>query len=165
MSQAQWQALGFDEHSMLADSIHQIFEQSTASDFHLSSMSQAIDAGTMLVNSIVQDDLDGNPRPLGNAYDIGCYEFELTSNQSHIQAVESGITIYPNPFIDFVLIDGDFTNFDIKVFNSMGQLVTDYSNASAPLLLDLSMLPPGLHFISVSNTNQLSMEVFKILKP
>ena len=78
--------------------------------------------------------------------------------------MESGITIYPNPFTDSVVIDGDFTNFEIKVYNSTGQLVADYSNVSAPLLLNLSMLPPGLHFILVVSENHPLLGVYKMLK-
>jgi parallel beta-helix repeat protein len=164
ISLAQWQSLGFDIHSLLADSIHELFEQTTTTDYHLAAMSQAIDAGTLLVNAIVEDDIEGHPRPQGSAYDIGCYEYELTSNQSHIEVTESGITIYPNPFVDTVEIDGIFTNYEIKIYNSTGVLVADYSNASAPLILDLSMLPPGLHFISVAHANHVRMSVYKILK-
>jgi len=164
ISLAQWQALGFDLQSMLADSLHEIFEQPSITDYHLANMSQAIDAGALLVNAIVQDDIEGGLRPLGTAYDIGCYEYDIAANQSHIFVEESGITIYPNPFIDTVMIDGDFDDFDIKIFNAIGQLISDYSNSSAPLLLDLSTMPPGLHFISVADTNNVSKRVFKILK-
>jgi|GEM_PF-3392735 len=41
-------------------------------NFHLSSLSPAIDNGT---DSGVNVDLEYNPRPVGSDYDIGCYEF------------------------------------------------------------------------------------------
>lgn len=41
-------------------------------DYHLKNGSPAIDAGT--ADGAPPIDLDGNPRPQGNGYDIGCYE-------------------------------------------------------------------------------------------
>jgi parallel beta-helix repeat protein len=42
-------------------------------DFRLKSNSPAIDKGTTL--SVIKTDIDGNPRPFGNRYDIGAYEY------------------------------------------------------------------------------------------
>ena len=164
ISFAAWQALGFGLHSQLADSLHHLFEAPDVDNYQLATASQAIDAGTPLVSTLVTEDLAGVSRPQGSAYDIGCYESEIASGESHIVAEETGITIYPNPFTDTVIIDGELTNFEVKVFDALGQLVADYSGVSAPLTLDLSAIPSGLHFISVSNTQQTLMSVYKILK-
>ena len=43
-------------------------------DFHLLSSSPAIGAGTAVAG--LTDDADGNPRPVGNRYDIGPYEYQ-----------------------------------------------------------------------------------------
>lgn len=67
---AQWQALGNDAHSVIANP-SQLFV-APGSDFHLKSGSPAIDAGRTLAN--VTSDLEGTSRPLGNAYDAGAYE-------------------------------------------------------------------------------------------
>lgn len=72
---AQWQALGYDQHSMLADPLDSIFVNWSEGDYHLQPDGQAIDSGTDGVFPIVQDDLDGIPRPQGTGYDIGSYEF------------------------------------------------------------------------------------------
>jgi hypothetical protein len=42
-----------------------------AADFHLTTGSAAIDAGK---TTNATTDIDGNPRPQGNAFDIGAYE-------------------------------------------------------------------------------------------
>lgn len=50
-----------------------LFTNSGAGDFTLQSTSPARDTGTTL--GIVTTDLNGSVRPVGAAYDIGCYEF------------------------------------------------------------------------------------------
>ena len=73
---ATWQALGFDQNSQLAADLTAIFIDPANNDFHLKSGSQAIDAGTNLVNTIVGIDVEGNIRPSGTTYDIGAYELQ-----------------------------------------------------------------------------------------
>src|SRR5215217_7699497 len=67
---AGWRGLGFDTHSRIATPAQLFVDPS--GDFHLKTGSPAIDAGTTLAS--VGDDLDGNPRPRGNAFDAGAYE-------------------------------------------------------------------------------------------
>ena len=45
-------------------------------------MSPAIDNGTIVE---IKTDLDHNPRPIGEGYDIGCYEFTPNSYNFFIQ--------------------------------------------------------------------------------
>jgi hypothetical protein len=70
---AQWQALGYDQHSIIATP-SQLFVNSSAADYHLTPSSPAIDKGTLLND--VPTDLEGNPRPSGITHDIGAYEFQ-----------------------------------------------------------------------------------------
>jgi parallel beta-helix repeat protein len=70
---AQWQALGYDLHSIIAMPI-QLFVNASAADYHLTPGSPAIDKGISLDD--VPTDLEGKPRPSGIAYDIGAYEFQ-----------------------------------------------------------------------------------------
>ncbi len=69
---AQWQALGYDTHSLIAAPA-QLFVNPPTADYHLKTTSPAIDHGLLL--DLVTEDLDGNPRPAGSAHDIGAYEF------------------------------------------------------------------------------------------
>jgi hypothetical protein len=62
-------ASGQDANSITADPL---FRSST--DYHLTKNSPCINAGTSLVGT-VDDDYEGNPRPMGGSYDIGCYEY------------------------------------------------------------------------------------------
>ena len=160
---ADWQALGLDQNSILADALGQIFEDPAGNDYHLISGSQAIDAGTDLVNLIVVNDLDGVSRPVGSAYDIGAYEKDAVSN-AHIVTGQADITVYPNPFTDSVVIDGLFADYEIKLFDGQGMLVADYTGTTAPLTIDLTALGAGFYFISIENVVQSALSVYTVIK-
>ena len=70
---AQWQARGYDTHSVQAADTALFVAPGT--DFHLKAGSPAINRGTTLADCT--DDKDGNARPLGTAYDVGCYEYGI----------------------------------------------------------------------------------------
>ena len=70
LSLSQWQALGFELHSLIADA-GALFVDSTAGNYLLRPDSPAIDAAS---NQNVANDLRGYPRPCQNGYDIGAYE-------------------------------------------------------------------------------------------
>ena len=72
ISLASWQAQGWDEHSFVAVK-DDLFVDAGADDYQLKASSPAIDAGTTLAD--VTDDIAGNSRPAGAAYDIGAYEY------------------------------------------------------------------------------------------
>ena len=72
MSLAAWQGLGFDAHSFIATA-NNLFVNPAAHDYRLKAGSPAIDAGRTLAD--VPTDLEGKPRPIGAAFDIGAYEY------------------------------------------------------------------------------------------
>lgn len=65
----QWQALGKEQHGILADPKLNSF---STYNFHLTSSSPMIDKGQ---NVGVSSDKDGNSRPKNSGYDIGAYEY------------------------------------------------------------------------------------------
>jgi hypothetical protein len=70
---AQWRTqTSHDTHSFTATAAS-LFVSVSGSDYHLSSTSPAIDAGT--ATDAPPTDLEVHNRPQGNGYDIGCYEF------------------------------------------------------------------------------------------
>jgi len=70
---AEWQsATGRDVNSVSVTDIDALFVDSAGGDYHLVP-GAAVDAGETLPD--VPDDLDGTPRPLGPAWDAGCYEY------------------------------------------------------------------------------------------
>jgi hypothetical protein len=73
-SLGQWQSsTGQDQHSLVATPA-QLFVSPSASDFHLSESSPAVDAGT--TQFAPPDDFEGTARPAGNGIDIGADERE-----------------------------------------------------------------------------------------
>jgi parallel beta-helix repeat protein len=74
-SLADWQLLGLDQNSVIAGSLTTIFSNAATNDYHLFNGSQAVNIGTWAVASLVNVDLDFVPRPVGDEYDIGAYEY------------------------------------------------------------------------------------------
>jgi parallel beta-helix repeat protein len=97
---SQWQSLGYDLHSMVADPESQIFIDYTNDNYHLLQNAQAVNVGTNLVLPTVFEDLDNIPRPQGSGYDIGCYEFTTTTEvvEENIPKSFQLFQNYPNPF-------------------------------------------------------------------
>lgn len=92
ISLAAWQALGYDTHSIISTPA-QLFVNPAIADYHLTSNSPAVDHGLMLLQ--VPEDLDGNPRPGGGAYDIGAYELIQTSSNSFYQYLPAVMSFSP----------------------------------------------------------------------
>ncbi|NUO00613.1 MAG: right-handed parallel beta-helix repeat-containing protein [Saprospiraceae bacterium] len=162
ISLLQWQALGFDAHSQLADPLVDIFGDPANGDYHLAIGSQAIDAGTTLVNSFVNNDLDGAPRPLGAAFDIGCYEFVPISGNGEPSGAL--IEIFPNPTSDFVTISGEFTHFHLQVIDANGRVVLYRTGAGAPLTVSLKDLSPGVYFLLLENERNQLLGLKKVIR-
>lgn len=90
ISFSEWQALGYDTHSILS-SPDELFANPAVSDYRLKADSPAIDQGMSL--SEVIEDLPGNPRPSGAAYDIGAYEYTSSLPQLSNQVYLPGVYI------------------------------------------------------------------------
>src|ERR1700737_4575953 len=72
---AAWQAAGHEAHTFSA-SLAGLFVNPGV-DYHLFPTSAAVDKGVALGN--VPLDLEGNARPAGAGFDIGCYEYVVSS--------------------------------------------------------------------------------------
>ncbi|MGH9367047.1 MAG: right-handed parallel beta-helix repeat-containing protein [Thermoanaerobaculia bacterium] len=69
---AAWQGMGHEPHSFSATPAS-LFVNPAGADYHLLASSPAIDAGQFQSGAPL--DLEGKARPVGPAFDIGCYEF------------------------------------------------------------------------------------------
>ncbi|MCB9302013.1 MAG: right-handed parallel beta-helix repeat-containing protein [Lewinellaceae bacterium] len=144
-----WQALGFDLNSILADAPEEIFIDDDAGDFHLKAGAQAINAGTGLVQNIVEDDLEGHPRPIGAAYDIGAYEFGTPTGLANVEA--GTVKLFPNPASDFIVLDLQASNLtakEIRLLSLKGEFVRQFPPDSQSL--NIGGITKGAYFLEIS---------------
>ncbi len=150
ISLVSWQNYGFDSNSQLAGSLSSIFIDYLNNNYDLVATSQAIDTGTNLVSSLVTDDINENPRPIGGNYDIGAYEYQNPSSINNVINTEE-LKIYPNPFVHYIEIEG--INFKVKVsiFELSGELIKTFDKINLPVMLNLNSLKDGIYLIKISN--------------
>ncbi len=93
---ADWQSQGFEPHSFTA-TLTSLFTSPSTANYHLAAGSPAMDRGEIL--PAVNTDLEGLPRPMGLASDIGCYEAPGETAPppppAPAPAVLSGVTVSP----------------------------------------------------------------------
>ncbi len=153
MTLAQWQSLGYDIHSMLADPPDSIFIDWQGADYHLLPDAQAVDNGTSAVSPVVLYDLDSIPRPQGAAYDIGAYEYA----GSGIDEPEHMV----GPYVDFIVSGRKrilFCNLQpgerIEVFDASGRKIADSGFLSGTSYSwDAARVAGGLYFYSISSSD------------
>jgi parallel beta-helix repeat protein len=174
MTLTQWQSLGYDTHSMIADSENQIFIDHTNGNFHLLQNAQAVNSGTNLVLPTVFEDLDNISRPQGSGFDIGTYEY------STLTSVEEELTLpdfilyqnYPNPFnpktnIGFRIAEFGFVS--LKLYDVLGNevatLVNEIKSAgNYEVTFDASELPSGIYLYQLRSENYASTKKMLLLK-
>jgi parallel beta-helix repeat protein len=182
MTLSQWQALGYDLHSIIASPEEQIFIDYQNSDFHLLHNAQAVDAGTNLVLPIVFEDLDNIPRPQGSGFDIGCYEYNtLTSVEEEISP--SGFMLYqnyPNPFnpsttirysIPFVIASAAKQSqlVTLKVYDVLGNEIAtlvheEKSAGEHSIVFDASSLSSGIYFYQLKAGSLITTKPMVLIK-
>jgi parallel beta-helix repeat protein len=113
------------EHSSNLSASSGFFRDRDNRDYHLVSGAPAIDAGVTI--SLVTTDIEGNPRV--GVYDVGAYEFNLSTGIDDIRENPMGFRLeqnYPNPFnpkttIAFSLpVAGKIT---LEIFDVLGRKV------------------------------------------
>lgn len=103
VSLSVWQNLGLDQHSQPAGDLNALFENPAQNNHQLLTGSAAVDQGTDAVQALVKEDLLGNPRPSGSAYDIGAYEWQTTVGTEN--PLVHMLRLFPNPAREFFTLD------------------------------------------------------------
>ena len=144
----EWQALGLDGHSMLADPLNEIFQNPSLNDFHLlDANSQAVDAGISIPD--VTEDIDGNARPNGTAYDIGAYEFQGTTALASILE-KSKISFHPNPFkADIYLSNAQLENLQFSISTLTGKEI--FQGKVIDNKISIGTAPKGTYILTIRN--------------
>lgn len=132
--------------------------------FELLAGSPAINAGIDLGYKL---DYANRSIPVGGAFDIGAYEFDITSGLPEIKAENRNrlFIAYPNPAIDNVnvtlLSADDNTPVEIEIFDLQARLViaekfNARTNGQNTFKIDVSSLSKGTYLIKCSLKNSLA---------
>lgn len=160
-----WQALGLDINSYIADPLEDIFMDPGNNDFHLVSDAQAVNTGvTSSVIHIVLDDFDKNIRPEGSQYDIGAYEFQFLNTSLSYQLGTDNIELSPNPVAGILNIEGDFEDYNIEILNAAGQVVQTLTGSVNPININVSTLGAGIYFLLIEKNGNQSLSIFTFVK-
>jgi len=162
---ADWQALGLDNNSDVADPLDQIFMDHTTSDFHLTSGSQAVESGNEnLTSPVVITDFDKNIRPTGLQYDIGAYEFQSLYTSATYELSSGSVELLSNPVEGVLSIDGVFTDYTIEILNSNGVVVQTLTGLQSPININISTLGVGAYFLQVKKNDNDELSIFTCIK-
>jgi len=146
----------------VTDALPSYFVDVLSGDLHLDSpVSGVADAGMNLSQDVI-DDFDQGLRD-SSAFDIGAHEF-ATFSSTQIITTPLDITIYPNPFTDVLHVDGNLSDYRIKIFDSIGQEVDDYTGVAGPLTIDLTSWGAGVFYIAVEHLTNNELRVFTNVK-
>lgn len=136
------------------------FIDAASGNFRLLPHSPAINSGTPI--DAPDFDFDYTPRPQGQGFDIGAFEYSPTSSMD-VNNSESNIIVYPNPFTDIVNIKSidDIKTLNYMFINILGEVVSKGS-FTEQIKIDLSKFPSGIYIIKLENGN--SKEFKKVIK-
>ncbi|HQW25499.1 MAG TPA: right-handed parallel beta-helix repeat-containing protein [Saprospiraceae bacterium] len=146
MTLTEWQALGYDANSMIADPLNELFVI-PGSDYHLLNDAQAVDEGSAAFAFGINDDIEGTTRPQGAQHDIGAYEAE---GSLAVEEEEETPDIY-NPGININAESISWArglNGTLTLMNVEGKVIArrDISMAGEVMLDDLV---PGVYLATV----------------
>lgn len=165
ISFSDWQALGLDASSQIADPLSALFVNYIQSNFHLLSNAQAVDIGNSnLVSNLVIVDLDKHPRPVGSSHDIGAYEFQLLATSSAYELATDHIRLFPNPTAGILHIEGQLDDYTIEILDRNSQVHQSLTGSSSPIQLDLNSLPDGVYILVLQHTSNEDLLCTTVIK-
>ncbi len=79
-----------------------------------------------------------------------------------VNEIENELGIYPNPVSDILNITTALTNYDINIYSTQGQLVSEVKNASGSQQIDYSSFARGIYIMTInSNGSSTTMKIIK----
>lgn len=145
-----WQTYGYDENSMLADALSDIFVNPGV-DYHLAADAQAINAGNAAFSFGVVTDIEGNSRPQGSEHDLGAYEAsgilaigDEKEDSSSVKTENPGIIVTSQSITWSEALEGD-----LLLLNSEGKVIHHiFTQTGGEFPLD--ELIPGIYVLTYS---------------
>jgi hypothetical protein len=150
-----WQALGYDQNSLLADPINDIFVNPGAGDYHVQEGAQPVDAGNGSLAQGVDTDIEGNSRPSGSEHDIGAYESQIVLA---LDDEEKSIPVYLPRWMslevegDRIIIEGLQTGDVVGLYTIAGQsLLSVTADDAGVAICETGFLVSGVYLLVVSH--------------
>lgn len=87
-------------------------------------------------------------------YKEGDVDCDAIYNEWHVgidEIAENGFTIYPNPTNDVLFVLSESINSEYRITNIMGQTLITGKITSVNQMIDVSSLPKGIYFITLTN--------------
>jgi len=139
------------------------FVDAANNDFSLQQTSPAINNGIDSITGVAAPGIDfsSKNRPVGGGFDIGAFEFELTSGLGFFndQSESDFFSLYPNPANENVNVKVNAVQnqkVEINLFNLQGQLISStlffaVAGGLNSFSLPVHHIPNGFYILKVSN--------------
>ncbi|MBT8378640.1 MAG: T9SS type A sorting domain-containing protein [Ignavibacteria bacterium] len=164
-----------DIHSIVAFNDTDIFFNPSNNDLHLFETSAAVNNGTS--SSAPSIDFDGNPRPSGQGYDIGVYEYQFPNDigENSFKSNKTKFVLYqnhPNPFNPKTIAQyhiPEFSFVTLKVFDVLGNVITTLVNEEKPngihsTEFNAGQLPSGIYLYQLHTPSFTQTKKMILLK-
>jgi len=135
------------------------FVDTLNNNYHLLSTSPAIDDGMNLTNYGVTFDFDNSPRPAGNGFDVGAFEYHLPESILENDLLSNAISVFPNPNTgEFNIVSNhsfSFGNYTLSVFDMLGnKIYAENGNAANKIRVNISnKFAKGFYFLQLNIHN------------
>ncbi|MGD2033547.1 MAG: right-handed parallel beta-helix repeat-containing protein [Bacteroidales bacterium] len=162
MTLSEWQSeFGLDLHSIVS-APGQNFRDPENNDYHLLENADARDNGTG--ESAPLYDLDGYPRPEGEDYDAGAYEYRHITGTEIPADAKRKMFLFPNPAIDRFTVKAERDIDKIEIISTEGKIIRSiqvdhHKSAEIPV----SGIEKGLVFIRVHAGNEIYVSHLLVL--
>jgi len=93
---------------------------------------------------------------------IGCETIITKAPDISLDAM--GLGLFPNPVMNELTINGQLSDYNISIFDAMGQLFDQLLTVAHSNTIDLSSLPSGLYIIRFEHKTNHQLQVELILK-
>lgn len=160
---------GVDSYAMIPDAsadvdtrnnyfARNLLNAGMTADYSLLKNSPLIDTGYSGWPNITFD-FYNKPRPIGNAPDIGAYEYDPQTGITSVPKSQSGIVVFPNPVKDelYLKLQTDSkSDLIFSVFSLSGMKILSKENfginsGENTIKINLTGLNPGIYLYSVRN--------------
>lgn len=134
--------------------VNPYFQSLATGNFSIQSISPAYGYGNNALYNLVSTttvgashDLDGNPRLFGTNIDLGAYELQEALSVNEV--VKEKLSIYPNPVVDQLYLNGISSHARYKILDLSGKILSKSEVKDSKL--SLKYLPKGIYLIQIED--------------